>query len=72
MNGAYNTNIAPNTILLSGLPKPAKECFFPAINYSTQEIIGLLQIDTNGNIKTYASNVRNLTQGVYEITYISQ
>ena len=72
MNGNYNVEVAPNTVLLSGLPKPETARFFPVFKYNTQEVIGLLQINDNGQLVAYAGNTRNIHTAIYSIEYIAK
>ena len=72
MNGTYSVEIAPNTVLLSGLPKPVTARFFPVFKYNTQEVIGLLQINDNGQLVAYAGNTGNIHTAIYSIEYIAQ
>lgn len=72
MNGAYNVNIAPGDLILSGLPKAKNNAFFPVYEYRTQTLIGLLQITTDGKLYSYSGNRQNITAGVYSIVYIAE
>lgn len=72
MNGTYNIEVAPNTVLLSGLPQPEIVRFFPVFKYNTQEVIGLLQINDNGQLVAYAGNTRNIHTAIYSIEYIAK
>ena len=72
MNGTYSVEVAPNTVLLSGLPQPETVRFFPVFKYNTQEVIGLLQINDSGQLVTYVGNTRNIHTAIYSIEYIAK
>ena len=72
MNGTYSVEVAPDTVLLRGLPIPSVAAFYPVFKYNTQELIGLLQINNQGELVTYSGNKTNIHTAVYEVMYISQ
>ena len=72
MNGVTNANLAPNTLVLSGLPKPLTICYTEFIDYDGATIKGLMTIDTNGNLLSYRNNQSNLVKGIYSFTYLTR
>lgn len=72
MNGVTNANLAPNTLVLSGLPKPLTICYTEFIDYDGATIKGLMTIDTNGNLSSYRNNQSNLVKGIYSFTYLTR
>ena len=70
MNGTSGVTIPPGTELAT-LPKPAEALFIPVIKYTTQTVMGLIQLNTNGKLVAYSGNTQNLETAVYSFTYVA-